>query len=124
MSSLAAVALAAGELICEFDPARLMLYEMRSTQEATVLESRRPGRRAVAVREEDGRLHLIEGEGPTVRVTTLTECTRGDFLRCTRFTARHAWHFDVAAYREPAASFQRQPSGAVSGTCEPWRIEP
>jgi hypothetical protein len=123
MSTLAAVLLAAGELICEFEPGATLLYEMHSVAEGAVLDSRRPGRRAVAVREEDGQLHLIEDEGPSVRVTTLTTCTRGDFLRCTRYAARHAWHFDTRAPHEPAASFRRQPSGALAGSCEPWRLD-
>lgn len=123
MSTLAALLVAAGELVCDFDARRLMLYEVRSADEASVLDSRRAGRHPVAIREAEGRLHLIEGDGPSVRVTTLTSCTRGDFLRCTRYAAQHAWHFDTAAYREPAASFQRQPSGGASGTCEPWRVD-
>ena len=123
MSTLAALLLAAGELVCDFEAGTLMLYEVRSAEEASVLDSRRPGRRPVAIREADGQLHLIEGAGPSVRVTTLTSCTRGDFLRCTRYAAQHAWHFDTAVYREPAASFQRQPSGGSSGNCEPWRVD-
>ena len=123
MSTLAAVLLAAGELICDFQADALMLYELHTVDEGAVLDSRRPGRRPVAVREEDGQLHLIEGEGPSVRVTTLTSCTRGDLTRCTRFAAQHAWHFDTRAQHEPAASLRRQPSGAASGTCEPWRVD-
>ena len=123
MSTLAAVVLAAGELICAFDAEAVMLYEMRSVEEGAVLDSRRPGRRPVAVREEAGRLHLIESEGPSVRVTTLTTCTRGDLLHCTRYAAQHAWHFDTRAPHEPAASFRRQPSGASAGSCEPWRVD-
>jgi hypothetical protein len=124
MSTLAAMLLAAGELVCDFDAGTMMLYEVSSADRASVLDSRRPGRRTVSIREAEGQLHLIEGDGPSVRVTTLTSCTRGDFLRCTRYAAQHAWHFDAAAFREPAASFQRRPSGSASGRCEPWRIEP
>lgn len=123
MSTLAAVLLAAGELICEFQADAVMLYELHTVAEGAVLDSRRPGRRPISVREEDGQLHFIEGEGPSVRVTTLTACTRGDLVRCTRFSAQHAWHFDTRAAHEPAASFRRQPSGALAGNCEPWRID-
>lgn len=124
MSTLAALLVAAGELVCDFDAGRLMLYEVRSADEASVLDAGRAGRRQVAIREAEGQLHLIEGDGPSVRVTTLTSCMRGDFMRCTRYAAQHAWHFDAAAYWEAGSSFRRQPSGAAAGTCEPWRIEP
>lgn len=123
MSALAAALLAAGELICDFQADAVMLYELHTLEEGAVLDSRRPGRRTVAVREEDGQLHFIEEEGPSVRVTTLTTCTRGDLLRCTRYAAQHAWHFDTRAPHEPAASFRRQPSGAIAGSCEPWRVD-
>jgi hypothetical protein len=123
VSTLAALLVAAGELVCDFDAGRLMLYDVRSADKASVLDAGRAGRREVAIREAEGRLHLIEGDGPSVRVTTLTSCTRGDFLRCTRYAAQHAWHFDTAAYREPAAAFRRQPSGGASGTCEAWRAD-
>ncbi len=123
MSTLAAALLAAGELICDFNAEAVLLYEIHSAEEGAVIDSRRPGRRPVALREEQGQLHFIEGEGPSVRVTTLTACTRGDLLRCTRFSAQHAWHFDNRAAHEPAASLRRQPSGAASGTCEPWRLD-
>jgi hypothetical protein len=123
MSTLAAMLLAAGELVCDFDAGAMMLYQVSSTDEASVLDSRRPGRRTVSIREAEGQLHLIEGDGPSVRVTTLTSCTRGDFLRCTRYAAQHAWHFDARARHEPSASLRRQPSGAAGGSCEPWRVD-
>ncbi len=123
MSALAAAVLAAGELICEFDTKAVLLYEVRSTAQAAVLDSRRPGRRAVALREEHGQLHLIEDDGPSVRVTTLTECTRTKGFQCTRYAAQHAWHFDTRAHQEPWASLHRRPSGAASGACEPWRVD-
>jgi hypothetical protein len=62
-----------------------------------------------------------------VRVTTLTEClrkqSRGDDEVCTRFAAVHAWHFDATVYWDPDAAFARLPSGAATGSCEPWRID-
>ena len=145
MNALAAAALAAGELICEFsdgyrksllaeiagDPPRtelVLVFEALSGDGAQVLSTARPGRRAVRVRATERLVHLIEQEGATVRVTTLTGCTRtrwrGTEELCTRFDARHAWHFDTAAHLEPDASFRRQPSGAALGSCEPWRIDP
>lgn len=141
MSALAAAALAAGELICQFDDGHrrsylaqlagdrpqveaVLLYEVREGSDSAVLDSRRTGRRAVAAREDAGRLHLIESDGATVRVTTLMECTRSNAAgACTRFSASHAWHFDTRARQEPDASFRRQPSGAASGSCEPWRVD-
>jgi hypothetical protein len=60
-------------------------------------------------------------------VTTLTGCirlTQGEgFERCTRFSARHAWNFDGAARTDPDGALAREPSGAASGVCEPWRVD-
>lgn len=129
MNALAAAALAAGQLICEFDdgyrksliaaiagdPPRVeavLLYDLVAGE---VLDSRRAGRKAVTIRSTPEGVHLVESDGPSVRVTTLTECARGEPETCTRFAARHAWHFDVAL-REP-------PDGAASGTCERWRVD-
>jgi hypothetical protein len=145
VNPLAAAALAAGELICEFndgyrksllaeiagDTPRVelvLVYEALKEDSAEVLSSRRPGRRPVKVRAAGGQLHLIEQDGPSVRVTTLTGCTRTKLSEdgteiCTRFEARHSWTFDTAAPLEPAAAAARLPSGAATGNCEPWKIE-
>lgn len=144
MNPLAAAALAAGELICEFsdgyrksllakiagDPPRtefLLIYEALTPDSAQVISTTRPGRRPVEVRASDRYLHLIQSDGASVRVTTLTGCTRehwrGDEEICTRFDARHAWHFDTAAHFAPDASFARLPSGSASGVCEPWKVD-
>jgi hypothetical protein len=144
MNDLAAAVLAAGELICEFTDGyrrsllaelageaprteTLLVFESLKPRSAEVLSSRKPGRASVAVREGARYVHLIEDEGPSVRVTTLTGCTRmksrNGEERCTRFTARHAWHFDRSAHRDPDGSFSRQPSGAATGLCEPWRVD-
>ena len=144
MNPLAAAALAAGELICEFndgyrrsliaelvgDAPRVelvLVYEALREDSAEVLSTRRPGRRAVRVRAVGEQLHLIEQDGPSVRVTTLTACTRtkprADGEVCTKFDARHAWHFDSTAALDPEAAAARMPSGAAIGSCEPWRIE-
>lgn len=130
MNPLAAAALAAGELVCEFHDgprASLMFYEALRETSAEVLSTRKPGRHPVQVRAAGEQLHLIQSDGPSVRVTTLTECTRikwlTDGLVCTRFNARHAWHFDRTAHLDPAAAASRLPSGAAIGSCEPWRID-
>jgi len=144
VNALAAAALAAGELICEFNDgyrksllAKLtgdvprtelvLVYEAMKADSAEVLSSRRPGRRAVKVRASGEQLHFIEQDGPSVRVTTLTSCTRtklkDDNEVCTRWEAKHAWHFDTNAARDPEGAAARQPSGAATGSCEPWRIE-
>jgi hypothetical protein len=88
-----------------------------------VLQSRRAGRHAVALRAETDRLHLIEDDGASLRVTTLTACTRRKGGACTRFEARHAWHFDSRARSNPNASFLRQPPGGAQGRCEPWKMD-
>jgi hypothetical protein len=126
MTPLAAAALAAGELICEFhaSPELMLVYEAIGERSAEVVSSARPGRREVLVRPSVGQLHLIERDGPSVRVTTLTGCTRGAGEACTRFAARHAWHFDANAHLDPEHSLERQPAGASTGSCEPWRIDP
>jgi len=137
-------ALAAGELICEFrtgyqrsliadlvgePPAGglLLVYESLRDDRAEVLSTQVPGRRPVAVKPTAQRVHLIEAAGPSLRVTTLTRCLRSKWRKgeevCVRFEARHAWHFDALALKEPDTSFDRQPSGALAGTCEPWKIE-
>jgi hypothetical protein len=127
MNALAAAALAAGELICQFSEVSLF-FEALTNATAQVLSTRQPGRHEVEVRGTGDYLHLIQREGQSVRVTTLTGCTRtrrrGEEELCTRFAARHAWHFDTAAHLDPDESFRRQPSGAASGSCEPWRVEP
>jgi hypothetical protein len=144
LSPLAAAALAAGELICEFNDGyrrsviaemagdtprveMVLVYEALREDSAEVLSTRRPGRRAVKVRAAGEQLHLIEQDGPSVRVTTLTECTRTTWRDgvevCNRFSARHAWHFDSSAALDPAGAAARLPSGAATGSCEPWKVE-
>ena len=39
------------------------------------------------------------------------------------FSALHAWHFDQLALKDPDASFERLPSGALRGVCEPWTLD-
>ncbi|MDX1374334.1 MAG: hypothetical protein R3357_02150 [Burkholderiales bacterium] len=137
-------ALAQGDLICEFregwrrsliadlvgepDPVALLLvYEAVTPARAEVLSSKTPGRRPVAVRRTDARVHFIERVGASVRVTTLTGCARSKWKdgadTCVRFPARHAWHFDTQALVEPDAAFARAPSGASVGACEPWKVD-
>lgn len=137
-------ALTQGDLICEFrdgwrrsliadlvdepDAAALLLvYENVARTHAAVLSSRVPGRKPVAVRQTDALVHFIERVGQSVRVTTLTGCARSKWKdgveTCVRFPAKHAWHFDTAALREPDAAFARQPSGASVGACEPWNLD-
>ena len=144
MNALAAAALAAGELVCEFNDGyrrsllaavagepprteRLLVYEGLGGGKTDVLSSRRPGRRPVLVREGAQNFYLIEADGPSLRVTTLTACTRtgerDGVERCTRFSARHAWHFDDTARTNPDGALSREPSGAASGVCEPWRVD-
>jgi len=127
LNALAAAAVAAGELICHFGDVSLFFQALTDTT-AQVLSTRQAGRRDVEAHSTSDYLHLIQPEGQSVRVTTLTGCTRtrwrGDEEVCTRFAARHAWHFDTAAHLDPDESFRRQPSGAASGSCEPWRVEP
>lgn len=142
MNALAASLLAAGELVCEFTDGyrksliaaiagnapkteRILLYESISADSARVLDTQRAGRKPVRIRTDPQHVHLIQRDGPSVRVTTLTGCTRTSLTTdlCTRFTARHAWHFDTSALLDPASSFAAQPSGAATGTCEPWRID-
>lgn len=145
MNALAAAALAAGELICEFgdgyrksllaeiagDAPRaelVLLYEMLNAGSAQVLASNQAGRKPVLVRSGTDSIHFIQPDGASVRVTTLTSCmgakSRDGQEICTRFAARHAWHFDTAARLDPDASLSRQPSGAATGRCEPWSAEP
>jgi hypothetical protein len=144
MNALAAAALAAGELICEFGDGyrKSLLAEMTGDaprteltlvygevtgNSAEVLSSRKPGRRRVLIRTDAEHVHFIEPDGRSVRVTTLTSCARVkmrvDQDVCTRFSARHAWHLDTTAHLDPDASFRRQPSGAATGSCEPWRVD-
>ncbi len=144
MNALAAAALAAGELICEFsdgyrksllaeiagDAPRaelVLVYEILSAASAQVLASDQAGRKPVLVRNGTENIHFIQPDGASVRVTTLTSCTRakirGGQEICTRFAARYAWHFDTAARLDPDASLTRQPSGAATGACEPWRVD-
>jgi hypothetical protein len=144
VNPLAAALMSAGELICEFsdgyrksllaeisgDAPRtelMLVYEAVRADSAEVLSTGRTGRRPVRIEATDRYVHLIQAEGPSVRVTTLTDCTRfkwrGSEEVCTRFTARHAWHFDDSARFQPDVSFARLPSGSATGVCEPWKID-
>ena len=137
-------ALRAGELICEFragykrsvladllgDPQvveQMLVYEAVDRERAKVVSTRSAGRRSVEIRATQKAVHLIERAGPSVLVTTLTGCERSKWRRgeetCVRFTAQHAWHFDMLALKEPDASMERQPSGAMKGACEPWQVD-
>ncbi|HWA38558.1 MAG TPA: hypothetical protein VG873_11885 [Burkholderiales bacterium] len=115
MNTLAAMALAAGELVCEFDSTGILLYAMQSADRGSVLQSGRHGRRSVFLKDAGGEAHLVEDDGTSVRTTALTTCTRSKGGACTRFAAAHAWHFDPRAHQLPA--------GATPGVCEPWRMD-
>lgn len=137
-------ALAAGDLICEFDhgyrrslvadllgdsPSTelLLVYEAVQPESAQVLSTRTPGRRPVLVRATGKAVHFIERVGPSVRVTTLTGCERSKRKKgvqtCVRYAAQHAWHFDALAAADPDRAFERLPSGAAKGRCEPWQVD-
>lgn len=136
-------ALDAGDLICEFrnpfqrdlfaaltedlPPSKMIVYEGLSEKSARVIASGRVGRRPVVIRTVGDAVHLIERDGPSVRVTTLTECRDTRVMNgvdtCVRFAARHAWHFDVAGTLGPDLSRLRVPSGASVGYCEAWKTE-
>ncbi|MGH8706327.1 MAG: hypothetical protein ACREUO_13025, partial [Burkholderiales bacterium] len=105
----------------------LLVYEAVKADSAEVLSSAAPGRKPVRVRATDKAVHFIHLAGPSVRVTTLTECRRWRWKKgaetCVRFAARHAWHFDALAHLDPDATFAKLPSGAATGICEPWKID-
>ena len=134
-------ALDAGDLICEFrdgfrrslladlsdSPPRadlMLVYESVTAESAKVVSTARPGKRPVRVRAIGETVHLIEPDGPSVRVTTLTECRdwkrKNGVESCVRFAARHAWHFDSVTYIGPDIARARLPSAAAVGVCEPW----
>jgi hypothetical protein len=144
MNGLAAAVLAAGELICEFhdgyrrnliaelmgDAPRIdlmLFYEALTPDSAEVLSTRKPGRNPVSVRMTERAVHLLQLDGPSARVTTITGCSEWKLKRgvehCMRFEARHAWHFNAHATANPDAVYARLPSGASSGTCEPWSLD-
>lgn len=144
MNILAAAVLAAGELVCEFhdgyrrnviaelmgEPPRadlMLVYEALTPESAEVLSTRRPGRNPVTVRATDRGVHLIQADGPSARVTTITGCSKWTMKRgaehCMRFEARHAWHFNAHALANPDAAYARLPSGASTGACEPWSLD-
>ena len=137
-------ALDARDLICEFrnpfqrdlfadlrsDPPRpnlMLVYEGVTESSAQVIASGRAGKRSVLIRTIGNVVHLIEPDGPSVRVTTLSECTdtrvKDGVDTCVRFSARHAWHFDVAGTLGPDLSRVRVAAGASVGVCEAWRTE-
>lgn len=136
-------ALAAGDLICEFRDGyrrdlfadlagppvadQMLVYESVTADAAKVLTSGRPGKRPVRVRAVGDVVHLIERDGPSVRVTTLTECRdwkwKDGAETCVRFGARHAWHFDAHSYLGPDVARARVPSSASVGVCEPWNVD-
>ena len=137
-------ALEAGDLKCEFRTplqqdmladlryelprANLMLvYERVQADSAKVVSTGRVGKRPVVVRAVRDTLHFIEPDGPSVRVTTLTDCKdtkwKDGVETCVRFSARHAWHFDTIGALGPDPERVRVPSGASIGVCEAWNAE-
>jgi hypothetical protein len=137
-------ALDVGDLICEFrapferdlfaalteDPPRanlMLVYEGVTEKSAQVVATGRAGKHSVVIRAIGDTVHLIEEDGPSVRVTTLTECrdtrVKDGVDTCVRFAARHAWHFDVAGTLGPDLSKVKVPSGASVGYCEAWRTD-
>ena len=144
MNALLASVLAAGQLVCEFhagykrsliadvvEPRRaefLLVYESVQSTRAQVVSTRKPGRKPVRVHATHKAVHLVEDVGASVMVTTLTSCIRWKYRNggdtCVRFAAQHAWHFDTVPYHaEPDIALARRPSGAYTGTCEPWQPE-
>ena len=115
MNTLAAMALAAGELVCEFDSTGMMLYAMKSASEGAVLQAGRIGRRPVFLRESGRTVQLVQDDGASLRTTALIACIRTKQGTCVQFEAAHAWHFDPRA--------RELPPGATAGRCEPWRME-
>jgi hypothetical protein len=137
-------ALEAGDLICEFRtplqpdlladlryelprPNLMLIYERVKADSASVVSSGRVGKRGVIVRSVDEALHFIEPDGPSVRVTTLTDCKdtrwKDGVETCVRFSARHAWHFDTVGALGPDPARVRAPAGASVGMCEAWNAE-
>lgn len=137
-------ALEAGDLICEFRtplqqdlladlryelprPNLMLVYERVKADSAHVVSSGRVGKRGVVVRAVNDTLHFIEPDGPSVRVTTLTECKdtrwKNGVETCVRFSARHAWHFDRVGALGPDPARVRIAAGASIGSCEAWNAE-
>ena len=144
MNTLLASVLAAGKLVCDFPGpyqrsvianlsreaqrnGQLVVYEKLDAESARALSSAQPGRRVVRVVATERAIHLIQPEGASARVTTLTRCEKWRTKKgedvCVRFTARHAWHFDPAVYSDPDAAFAKLPSGVRAGACEPWQTD-
>jgi len=105
----------------------MLVYEAVGAGSAHVVSSAAAGRNPVLVRATGKAVHLIEPVGPSVRVTTLTECLGSKWRRggetCVRFAARHAWHFDARVYFDPDTAFARLPAGISAGACEPWQLD-
>lgn len=137
-------ALRAGELVCDFaarhrhsliasalgdEPSveRMLVFDALGRDAAQVVSTRAPGRRPVLVRATRTAVHLIERAGPSVLVTTLTHCEESQWRAggdtCVRYAASHAWHFDLDALHHPDEVHARLPSGALQGSCEPWRLD-
>lgn len=144
MNLLAASVLAAGELVCEFNDGyrpglvadlasaqlhgrQMRFYGSLDSDRAHVVATTAQGRKAVQVRVTEKAVHLIQPEGASLHVTTLTGCLdsrwRGGAETCVRFAARHAWHFDAQVLRDPDRSFESTSAGASSGACEPWKLD-
>lgn len=137
-------ALEVGDLICEIrhgyrrevfaalaptrPAAELMLvYEAPGAPAPRVVSSQRPGRHPIEVRVTASAVHLIEPIGASIRHTALTRCLqakwKGGYEICTRFAARHAWHFDTTAYADPDAALARLANSVSRGACEPWSVD-
>ena len=137
-------ALEARDLICEFrhpfqrdliadlrddlpQTGLMLVYESVTADSAQVISSGRVGKRQVQIRAIGDAVHLIEPDGPSVRVTTLTDCKDWTWKEgvetCVRFSARHAWHFDVIGTLGPDLGRVRVPAGASVGVCEAWNAD-
>lgn len=137
-------ALDAGDLICEIrHPYRkevfaalesqrpaadlMLVYEGVDRDSSRVVSTQRPGRHAIEVRVTANAVHFIEPVGSSLRHTALTGCLqtkwRGGYEVCTRFAARHAWHFDIRTYSDPDAALARLAGSVSRGVCEPWKVD-
>ncbi|OGA18717.1 MAG: hypothetical protein A3I63_06980 [Betaproteobacteria bacterium RIFCSPLOWO2_02_FULL_66_14] len=137
-------ALDAGDLICEIrhpyrrevfaalEPQRpaadlMLVYEGVDRDSSRVVSTQRPGRHPIEVRATANAVHFIEPVGSSLRHTALTRCLqtkwKGGYEVCTRFAARHAWHFDTGAYADPDATLARLAGSVSRGVCEPWKVD-
>jgi hypothetical protein len=99
----------------------MLVYEGVTEDSAQVIASSRVGKRRVLIRSIGDTVHLIERDGPSVRVTTLTEC-KDSRVKDGRRHLRALCGKARLAFRCRRDARSRSLAGSRAGRCVGWRV--